>query len=1023
LFLPRLLQAEQLPIKTYTAADGLSGNRINQIFRDSHGFLWMCTYEGLSRFDGYRFTNHRIGSGPIQPNIRAFLESQTGVYLVATKTGLYQLGPANALADRNSVRRMPKTFEADFSILGDWSIQAQKGRSIWALVEDGTGLIWVGTAAGLYQLRPGKQGWAFQYIDIGLSSDTEDDTIVGALVVDHHGNLWIGSESGLYRRFSDGRTERYTTRHGLPLNEIRAIFEDRGGQLWLATRLGLCELVSEPQQPFPVVARVYTEADGLPSRNVTSICQSSDGALWIGLIGGLAELVPGGQPGRRKFRAYTASSGLSDVNIWALGEDRDHNLWMGSENGVMKFAQSGFTSYGQRDGLGDPAIASIFEDQSGALCVSSISGPIFLDRFDGIRFQSVKPRLPKNINYYGWGWGQLSLQDHRGNWWIPTGQGLCRFSDVSTLESLGRNFPRMVYDSRNGLPSADVFRVYEDSQGDIWIATFAETGNGITRWERATETLHAFSEADGLPLRTSLPSDFCEDASGNLWIGFDNGAGLARYQNGRFTLFESAGGGPQGEYPSLHVDHVGRLWVATGSVGLIRIDHPNTDHPAIVTLTTTEGLSSNKVLTLTEDHWHRLYVGTSRGVDRLDPVTGHIKHYTSSDGLVSGEVRTSFVDHQGNLWFGTKHGLSRLIPKADPSPIPPPILVGALRINGVSYPVSQLGETQIAQLRLKPDQNDVQIDFFGLSFSPGEVLRYRYRLEGTDKEWSALTEQRTISYASLSPGSYRFQVQAVDTDGNTSPRAATVSFIVLSPLWRRGWFLALVALSGGMVVLAFYRYRVAKLVELERVRTRIATDLHDDVGSGLTQIAILSEVARKQVGEPPGSVAQPLAQIANVSRELVDSMSDIVWAINPKRDRLSDLSQRMRELASDLFSPRNIDLRLRTPSAEENVTLDPEIRRQLFLVFKEGVTNMVSHSGCTHVNIQFVIENERLRLNLSDNGCGFDPARADSGNGLRNMQERVKRLNGVLKLNSSKGKGTVIDLVVPLSQRRFSARS
>jgi len=1026
LFLPALLQAEQLPIKAYTAADGLAGNRVNQIFRDSHGFLWFCTYEGLSRFDGYRFTNHKIGSGPIQPNVRAFLESRAAAYLVATKTGLYELAPMHSSGSSASVGWASKKFEADFSTVnsvGHWPSQPQKGRSIWALAEDRAGVLWVGTAAGLYRLSPGKEGWTFQSIDIGLPSETEDDTIVGALVVDRRGNLWIGAESGLYRRFSDGRTERYTTRHGLPLNEIRAIFEDRDGQLWLATRLGLCEVVSEPHQSRHVVSRVYTEADGLPTRNITSLCQSSDGTLWIGLIGGLAQLLPSGGRGRPKFRAYTASNGLSDVNIWALGEDRDHNLWMGSENGVMKLAQSGFTSYGQNDGLRDPAIASIFEDQSGALCVSSINGAILLDRFDGVGFRSLKPRLPKYISYYGWGWGQLSLQDRQGDWWIPTGQGLCRFSDVSALESLGRHSPRVVYDSKNGLPSADVFRLYEDSQGDIWIATFAEAGSGITRWDRATETLHRFSEADGLPLRTSLPSDFCEDASGNLWIGLDNGAGLARYRNGKFKLFQNAGGGPQGEYPSLHVDHVGRLWVATGSVGLIRIDHPDADRPNILTLTTMEGLSSNKVLTLTEDHWGRLYVGTSRGVDRLDPLTGHIKHYTTADGLVSGEIRTSFVDLQGNLWFGTKHGLSRLIPRTDASPTPPPILSGALHVNGVSYPISELGETQIADLRLGPDQNDVQIDFFGLSFSPGEVLRYRYRLEGADKDWSALTEQRTINYASLSPGSYRFQVQAVDTEGNTSPRAATASFTILSPLWQRGWFLALVALSGGMIGLAFYRYRVTKLLELERVRTRIATDLHDDVGSGLTQIAILSEVARKQVGEPPGSVAQPLVQIANVSRELVDSMSDIVWAINPERDRLSDLSQRMRELASDLFPPRNIDFQLRTPSAEENVKLDPEIRRQLFLVYKESITNMVSHSGCTRVDIQFVIEKECLRLNLRDNGCGFDPARAESGNGLRSMQERVKKLGGTLELSSSKGKGTVIDLVVPLGQPRFPARS
>jgi ligand-binding sensor domain-containing protein len=498
------------------------------------------------------------------------LETRNGAYLTATKTGLYQFDPANSSSARPAlVNQVSRTHETDFStakFVGYWPSQSEKGRSIWSLVEDRAGFIWVRTAAGLYRLEHTTKGWTFQYMDIALSSDTEDDTIVGALVVDRRGNLWIGAESGLYRRFPNGRTERYTTRHGLPLNEIRGIFEDRDGQLWLATRLGLCELVSEPNRSRPIVSRVYTEADGLPSRNITSICQSSDGKLWIGLIGGLAELAPGGRQGRRKFRAYTASHGLSDVNIWALGEDQDHNLWIRSENGVMKLAQSGFTSYSQTDGLRDPAIASIFEDQSGTLCVSSISGDIFLNRFDGRHFRAVKPRLPKSIDYYGWGWDQLSLQDHRGEWWIPTGQGLCRFSRVSSFEALAHTPPRVLYNSKNGLPSDDVFRLYEDSRGNIWIATFSERGSGLTRWERATETFHSFCEADGLPLRASIPSDFCEDGSGNLWVGLDSGAGLARYRNGQFRLFQDAGGGPLGEYPSLLRDHAGRLWVATGSV-------------------------------------------------------------------------------------------------------------------------------------------------------------------------------------------------------------------------------------------------------------------------------------------------------------------------------------------------------------------------------------------------------------------------------------------------------------------------
>ena len=497
LFLSTLisLRAEQLPIKTYTTADGLAGNRVSQIMRDSHGFLWVCTYEGISRYDGYMFTNYKVVSGPVQPEARSFLETRSGVCLAATKTGVYQFHPAISSGSRWGTKVTSRMGEATESLSPETRFERvfprkSEGKvSTWALAEDQGGKIWAGTAVGLYQMEWSDGKWTSRYIDIGLPRDTEDDTVVRALLRDRQGNLWIGAESGLYRRLVDGSTERYTIRHGLPVNQIRAIFEDGDGQLWVGTRLGLCQLASKPNYSGSIVSHVYTETDGLPSKNITSIWQSSTGKLWIGLIGGLGELLPRDNQERRKFRAYTSTQGLSDINIWALSEDRDGSLWIGSENGVMKLARSGFISYGKADGLGDPAIASIFEDQAGELCVTSITGSIFLNRFNGTRFAAAKPRFPKDIDYYGWGWDQLSLQDHVGEWWIPTGQGLCRFPKLSNPEYLARVIPRVVYTSRNGLPFDDVFRLFEDARGDIWIATFSERGNGLTRVGKSNRDL------------------------------------------------------------------------------------------------------------------------------------------------------------------------------------------------------------------------------------------------------------------------------------------------------------------------------------------------------------------------------------------------------------------------------------------------------------------------------------------------------------------------------------------------------
>jgi signal transduction histidine kinase len=325
-----------------------------------------------------------------------------------------------------------------------------------------------------------------------------------------------------------------------------------------------------------------------------------------------------------------------------------------------------------------------------------------------------------------------------------------------------------------------------------------------------------------------------------------------------------------------------------------------------------------------------------------------------------------------------------------------------------------LGETAVPALELEPNQNQIQIDFTSLAFAAGETLQYQYQLEGTDADWNAPTDQRTVNYASLSPGRYRFLVRAVNADGIASPHPATITFTILRPIWQRWWFLTLAALILGLAGYAGYRYRVAQLLKLERVRTRIATDLHDDIGSNLSRIALLSEVVRQQVRHDDPDVTERLSLISNVSRESVDAMSDIVWAINPQRDHLRDLVQRMRRFAEDAFQSRNIAFRFRAPSLEQDIKLGADMRREVFLIFKESVNNMVRHSACTEAEIDFRIEGGWLVLKLSDNGKGLDLTHESEGQGLLSMRQRAKKLGGELEIRSPNGQGTTVTLRVPL---------
>jgi ligand-binding sensor domain-containing protein/two-component sensor histidine kinase len=1032
LSVPANVPAEQLPVRTYTTADGLPRDLVQRIVLDSHGFLWFCTADGLSRFNGYEFTTYGVEHGLPHPWITDLIETRQGIYWVATNGGgVCRFNPAEP--QDASTGGMSGGNLSRFTVypVGDDSMSNR----VEVLHEDHSGQIWAGTDAGLFRLDEGNSRPAFRRVALS-------DQMVVALAEDREGSLWMSTTTGLVRRLPDGRTVRYAIQPSLLGDLVTSLLCDAEGRLWIGHRGGAGLTVLKPQPAASVTAfgelnqlrlarcgkaahlpdqRVplpatpgdvcqFTTADGLAGILIQGISQSSDGRIWIATDAGLTEFIDG------HFRSYTTALGLSNPAVWTPVEDRDGNLWLGSRTGATKITWSGFTTFGKGDGLGKLLITSIIENRRGELCSISAENDFFVNRFDGRRFNAVKPHFPGEIKDFGWGTNQVTFQDHTGEWWVPTSSGLCRFPRVASVEQLGHTRPKAVYTNQRGeLPGDDAFRLFEDSHGDVWISIAGNVRHSVVRWERATDSFHLYSEADGLP-PFNTPTAYCEDGAGNLWLGFYDG-GLARYRDGRFRLFTQSDGVLLGLIRALFLDRAGRLWIASDRDGIARLDNPQAEHPSFVKYTIADGLASNSVSCITEDKLGRMYFGTARSLDRFDLETNRIRHYTKADGLASNAVRVALRDREGALWFGTDQGISRLIPAPDLPPAPPPILISGLRIAGNVQAISVLGETEVSGLVLNPTQNQLSIDFVGLGFGPGEALRYQYRLVGADRDWSAPTDQRTINYASLSPGRYQFQVQAVTADGKASPTPATITFTILPPIWQRWWFVTLVVLTVGLGVSVIYRYRVGRLIELERVRTRIATDLHDDIGSSLSQIALLSEVVRRRVNRDDPPVRESLAQIAGSSRELVDSMSDIVWAIDPRRDHLSDLTQRMRRFASEVFTARNIEFRFQERAEAEDMKLGADVRRQVFLIFKESVNNIVRHSACTQADIEFRVEHGWLTLNVSDDGKGFDSEDESDGHGLVSMRERAEALGGDLDVISHNGHGTTVRLRASVSRR------
>lgn len=983
-------RGERLPISEFTASDGLASDAVECIVRDSRGFLWFCHPGQLSRFDGQRFSTYGARHGLPQGSIRTLLETRRGAYLLATSEGVYRYEPDSG----------PRLFVPADS-------DEKQPPSVYTLLEDRAGRVWAGASKGLFVLEPDGPRLRHRRFDLDVAEGY--GARVFALLETRDGVLWIGTKEGLVRRSPDGRLKRFRMRDGLPGDDIRCLLEDREGRVWVGTTSGLARLADSPSEQASVALDVFLPGRDLPVRVVTAIHQGGDGVLWIGSQG-VGALQPGAAAAGR-VRWYTASNGLTGEQITCFAEDAAGNLWIGTEaGGAMRVTRDGFISFGEADGLVKPRINSIFEDRAGQLHVAA---PGYTHQLAGDHF--VATRLPVSLEDEGWGWHQWVFQDRAGAWWIPTRRGALRFDGIGRAADLARARPSAVYVGEIGRTDGSVFRLFEDSKGDVWIGTIGgELKVRLARWQRRTGEVRWFTAADGLP--TAAPTAFREDSNGGLWIGFYLG-GVGRFLNGRFEFFPPSAGLPPGLVRSLHLDRRGHLWIATEGGGAARIDDPAAARPTFTPYSVANGLASNAVTAITEDGQGRIYFGLDRGVDRLTPDSGVVEHFTTADGLPNSFVTVAFRDRRGDLWFGTLGGAARLAPDAARRSTPPPVFIERVRIAGAPHSVSDLGETEVPEVKLPHDANRVQIEFGGVDFEPGGNLRFQYRLESAENEWSEPQAGRSVDFANLSSGAYRFLVRGVNAAGQPSLKPASFSFVVLPPFWLSGWFVTLAALLAAGVALGVHRARLARAVALERIRTRIASDLHDDIGASLSRIAIQSELLRRRSDDKDTEGKDALARIADGSRELVDSMGDIVWAINPKRDQLGDVVQRMRRFLSDAVSAADIEFSFEAPGHGREIRLGADLRRQAYLVLKEGVNNALRHSGCSRIDVVLDVTSTLLTLEIRDDGSGFDTARPSDGNGLVSMRRRAAEVGGELCVDSTPGRGTRILFTAPLRRR------
>ena len=1029
-------RAEQLPLKYYTSADGLAYDYVACVEQDSRGFLWVCTSFGLSRFDGARFVNYKDTEG-LMSQVNDLLETRAHVYWVATNGGgVYRMdvpggaGVPPARADEGKRTGAPDT--------GVVFVQHTVGDSLAAmrvnvLHEDRAGRLWAGTDAGLFRLEPG--GGKFERVPLGYDEQAERVAQVWGFLEDEDGALWVANKFGLARLLPDGRSFRYSLRPEAGRDVALALLRDRDGRVWVGHERGLFVFVPVPPgegvggAPWrtpavggvpalpaaPGEARLFTRAEGLLHERIRGLALTADGHVWAGTTGGLSEF-----DGAR-FRSYSGREGFRGTHVNVLHPARDGSLWAGTIGaGILRLTAGGVTSFTEEDGRGSRRSLAAFDDEHGNLY--DIDGDGHVNRFDPAtsRFVSVRPNLPEVVYSAGWNASRHVLRARDGEWWVATARGLYRFPRVERFEQLAFATPRAHYTTRDGLAYDDTTRLFEDSRGDIWFSTFSPARIAVTRWERATETFHNYGDGSGLPAYNGANS-FCEDGAGRVWVGFREG-GLARHDGGgRFTLLRPEDGMTTEHVARIMAARDGSIWAAT-LAGVARVEEPGAERPRVRMYTTADGLHSKQTFALAEDLRGLIYVAAGPSLDRLDPSTGRVEHFDRDDGLNGSIVGTAFRDRAGALWLSSDGGLMRFVPREGARAEPPAVYFSGLRVKGQAVPVWGLGVPELSALELSHDQDEIQVDFVGLGFDLDGGVLTQYRLEGAGGEWSAPSPARTLTFARLAPGSYRLLVRAVTPDGLTSPDPARFAFRVLPPLWQRWWFIALAALGTGALAHAGYRYRLRRALEVERVRTRIATDLHDDIGASLSRVAMLSEVVKLQLGGAGGPAAGLLNEIADSARGLVDSMSDIVWSIDPRRDDLHHVVVRVRQFASDVLEARGIGWDFHVSPEVERLKLHPEQRRHLYLILKEAVNNVVRHAGeVRSVAISVEVAGGQLVGEVRDDGRGFVPVAPGErqsnglgGNGLPNMRARAESLGGRLEVESAPGAGTRLRLRLPL---------
>lgn len=935
----------------WQAVDGLPEQTVQAFAQTSDGYLWIGTTGGLVRFDGAHFT----------------------------------------LFDRQNTPSLQEN-------------------SVYCLMVSRDGALWIGTeGGGVVRYEHGRfRSWTTHE---GLSND-----FVRALFQDSAGTIWAGTDNGLMQ-FSSDRFVRVDGTAAIPTLSVDSIYQDRAGRLWVGGfRLACIE---------GMVARMYPLGPELSQNMVKSITQTQDGTLWVGTVSGLSWM----PPGQDHFQPFRGIS--STVRI--LRQTLDGVLWIGTiGQGVFQYSASKLTHVTAPGQLPSNTVLNFFEDGEKNFWVGTQTGMLRLTRSP----VSVLPFPTQNDSDFG-----TVYQDRDGSFWIGSAQ-LFRLKDgvfaPRTLPGTRGIHVRNVFRDRSGalwvgtdgnwlfriadgqtthfssLSNNYIRAMAQARDGSMWIATDGGLNHIVPEGTR--EAVRPYTVADGLAYPSTRA--LLIDQKGDLWVGTDRG--VSHLRGDMFLADPAIAPLAQMKVWAIHEDSDGSLWFGTRDNGLYRLHEGKLAH-----FTVEDGLASNAIYQILEDGEGHFWMSGPNGISLLNrhdldaQADSNVRHLAltfhsifemeENTEIYGGTQPAGCITAEGDVWFPSSRGPIHILPVQRSLLAPPPLQLRATLADG--RPSRTDGP-----IVLEPGNSRLEFGFAPIRLRSQDGLRFDYRLDGFDKNWSPTTSARTADYTNLPPGNYRFRVQAFEVGNPDAFSEASIEVTQKPHFYRTWWFIAVSAMLIAMIVLAAYRYRIrqvrSKFEAVLEERSRLAREMHDTVIQGCTGVSAIIEAVSMD-----GSVnsAGLLDFAGSELRATINEAREAIWNLRQSNTGVGDIDEKIEsmtaKLSKELQTPVNYSV-TGTP-----FTLSYPIAHDLLMVAREAVFNALLHGKPAHVDVRLAYGHNDLTLHVLDDGCGFDPDPKEQQRhhhfGLRGMRERIERSGGRFRLETSPGKGVLIEARLP----------